>query len=135
MTAAQPYKILFVCRHNSMRSQIAEVLGNKIGGDNVSVFSAGSEPEPVTEEIRNWAETISPGAALTSTPLVDMEGQNFDLIITLCDKSHAALPELSSDEDHVKWDIHQANEGDEVKQLEIELAERIRLLLLAKHLI
>jgi arsenate reductase len=43
VSAARP-TILFVCVHNAGRSQMAAGLTTKLGGDQVAVRSAGSEP-------------------------------------------------------------------------------------------
>ena len=39
-------KVVFVCVHNSCRSQIAEALGNHLAGDVLECYSAGSETKP-----------------------------------------------------------------------------------------
>lgn len=39
-------KVVFVCVHNSCRSQIAEALGNKLAGDVFESYSAGTETNP-----------------------------------------------------------------------------------------
>ena len=41
--AADPIRVLFVCTHNSARSQIAEALLKRYGGDDFEVYSAGTE--------------------------------------------------------------------------------------------
>ena len=41
--SADPIRVLFVCTHNSARSQIAEALLERYGGDDFDVFSAGTE--------------------------------------------------------------------------------------------
>jgi arsenate reductase len=52
MSAERP-TVLFVCVHNAGRSQMAAGLTRKLGGDRVTVRSAGSDP----------AEAINPAAA------------------------------------------------------------------------
>ncbi|CAN5121426.1 arsenate reductase ArsC [soil metagenome] len=44
MTTSTPSRILFVCVHNAGRSQMAAGFARALGGDDVEVFSAGSEP-------------------------------------------------------------------------------------------
>ena len=39
-------KVAFICVHNSCRSQIAEALGKKLGGDVFESYSAGTETKP-----------------------------------------------------------------------------------------
>lgn len=40
-------KVLFLCLHNSARSQMAEAYLKKYGGENFEVESAGFQPEPI----------------------------------------------------------------------------------------
>jgi len=39
-------KVLFLCVHNSCRSQIAEALGRHLAGDRYDFYSAGTETKP-----------------------------------------------------------------------------------------
>ncbi|MCU6787072.1 arsenate reductase ArsC [Aedoeadaptatus acetigenes] len=48
-------KVAFVCVHNSCRSQIAEALAKKLGGDVLEVYSAGTE---IKEEINPDARRL-----------------------------------------------------------------------------
>ena len=46
-TTPTPLRVLFLCTHNSARSQIAEALMRQMGGEYVAVCSAGSMPTEV----------------------------------------------------------------------------------------
>jgi len=129
-------KLLFVCRHNAIRSQVAEVLAHKISQGKVQASSAGINLSPIPTHIKNWANEINKdAAALSSTSISDVEDQPFDMIITLCDKSHTLLPELSGDTDHIRWNFSHPDNEESLKHLEIEIAERLRLLFLTKGII
>lgn len=128
--------ILFICRHNSIRSQIAAALTEKISQGKVSTASAGPEPVTVPDYVNQWiGNLLGEPRQLQSQSLETVADKAFDLIITLCDKTHAALPELASDTQHIRWDFHHPDDEESLRHLEIELSERIRLLLLAKGLI
>ena len=43
-------RVLFICGHNSGRSQMAEAFVNEIAGDRIHVESAGLEPKPVNSQ-------------------------------------------------------------------------------------
>ena len=131
-----PHKILFVCRHNAVRSQIAEALTNKICRGKALAHSAGPEPQPVPVHITEWVNQLS-GSNIkpVSKGLNEFDGEHFDTIITLCDKTHVALPEIKSDQQHIRWDFQHADEPEALRHLEIEISERLRLMLLAKGLL
>ena len=130
------FNILFICRHNAVRSQIAAALAVKIGHDSVSASSAGVEPEPVPDYVNQWVSELNgEPTTLTPTPMDEFELNHFDLIITLCDKTHRALPSLAQDKEHIQWDFPHPNNAEELSHFEIEMAERLRLMLLAKHVI
>ena len=134
MTA--PHKILFICRHNAIRSQIAEALTNKISRGKALAQSAGPEPLPVPEHIAQWIHQLSGSDHKpVSKELSELDGEGFDTIITLCDKTHAALPQLGADQQHIRWDFQHTDEPEALRHLEIEISERLRLMLLAKGLL
>lgn len=136
MTDLSSLNILFICRHNGVRSQLAEVLATKLGNGKVAASSAGPEPTSVPNVIQTWAnDLLGEEYPLGTTALREMEGQPFDMVITLCDKSHAFPPSLENDAEHIRWDFPQVTHIDDLPHLETELAERLRLLFLSKHLI
>jgi arsenate reductase (thioredoxin) len=85
-------KILFVCVHNSARSQMAEAYLKKFGGDNYEPESAGIEPgklNPVVVEAMK-----EDGIDISSNKTKDVfeffkQGKVFHYVITVCDKSAA----------------------------------------------
>jgi arsenate reductase len=86
-------KVLFLCFHNSARSQMAEGLLRAMHGDNYEVYSAGVE-----------ATQVDPRAVLAMSEIgIDISGQRskamneyrgilFDLAVTVCDKAKEMCP-------------------------------------------
>lgn len=135
MLETKSHRVLFVCRHNAVRSQIAEALMKHISRGRVETYSAGIEPMAVPRFVNTWAsELYRAPTTLQSISLDELAGEHFDTIITLCDKSHAALAEHPGDRYHVRWDFHHPEDEDALIQLEIELSDRIRLFLQAHRL-
>ena len=86
-------KVLFVCIHNSARSQIAEALLKKYGEDLFEVESAGFEPSninPLVIEILQREEKIDISKN-TSDSVFDLfkQGKSFNFVITVCDEGNA----------------------------------------------
>ncbi|MEV9643975.1 arsenate reductase ArsC [Aliarcobacter butzleri] len=86
-------KVLFVCVHNSARSQIAEALLKKYGGNLFQVESAGFEPSsinPLVIEILQREENIDISNN-TSDAVFDLfkQGKHFNFVIAVCDEANA----------------------------------------------
>lgn len=85
-------KVLFVCIQNSARSQIAEALLKKIGGDHFEAFSAGLEPgtlNPLAVEVmRESGVDISANQTKSAFDFYKT-GTLFDYVVTVCDDASA----------------------------------------------
>ncbi|MEH2111108.1 arsenate reductase, glutathione/glutaredoxin type [Nostoc sp.] len=78
-------KVMFVCKHNSRRSQMAEGFTRILGEGKVAVASsglAGSEVDPVTVEV--MAEIGIDISNQTSKPLSDFNANDYNAVISLC---------------------------------------------------
>lgn len=79
--------VLFICKNNSGRSQMAEGLLKYINGDKCDVYSAGSDPKGVNPlTIETMAEIGIDISNQTSTHLKEFQGQEFDYVVTLCEE-------------------------------------------------
>jgi len=133
-------RVLFLCVHNSARSQMAEGLLRAWGSDSYEVASAGSvatEVRPLA--IRAMAEIgidISEQWSKTSDAFA---GQTFDYAITVCDESREACPYFPGATTQLHWsfDDPAAATGTEEERLAVfrrvrdEIAARIRAELLS----
>lgn len=84
--------VLFVCIHNSARSQMAEAFLNQFCGDEFRALSAGIEPGKlnpvVVDAMREIGVDIS-GNETKSVADVLKSGQSFDFVVTVCDETSA----------------------------------------------
>ena len=85
-------KVLFVCIHNSARSQMAEAFLKQLAGNKFEVESAGIEPGKlnpiVVEAMKDVGIDISGNRTQSVQSLIDA-GKNFDYIFTVCDETQA----------------------------------------------
>lgn len=86
-------RVLFLCTHNSCRSQMAEALANHFLGDHCQAFSAGTEATRVNPlAIRVLDELGIDTSPLYSKTLDAFAGQTFDHVITLCGDAKEKCP-------------------------------------------
>ena len=86
-------RVLFLCTHNSARSQVAEGLLRHLGGDQFEVYSAGTEATQVRPlAIRAMAELGIDISGQQSKTLDRYLGEPFDEVITVCDAAAEACP-------------------------------------------
>jgi arsenate reductase len=86
------HKILFVCIHNSARSQMAEAFLNKYGGELFQAESAGLEPGTLNPNVITVMKEVSIDLIGKSTQGVfDLFrlGRLYNAVITVCDKEAA----------------------------------------------
>jgi ArsR family transcriptional regulator, arsenate/arsenite/antimonite-responsive transcriptional repressor / arsenate reductase (thioredoxin) len=138
---AQPLRVLFLCTHNSARSQIAEALLRQMGGTHVEVYSAGSVPTLVDPEAIATLQAMGIATSgLYAKSLDQFVGDSFDYIITVCDRVRDICPAFPSDPVQAHWSIADPaiveDPGQRTKafhQVAVELQTRIRYLLLLPH--
>jgi len=85
-------RVLFICIHNSARSQMAEAFLKKYGGDSFEVESAGLEPGTlnpiVVEAMRDAGIDISQNKTKSVFDFYK-QGKLYDYVVTVCDESQS----------------------------------------------
>jgi arsenate reductase len=93
MSGQERRKVLFLCTHNSARSQMAEGLLRHLAGERFEVMSAGTEATHVrTLAIRAMDELGIDISGQDSKTLDRYLGEPFDYVITVCDDANEACP-------------------------------------------
>jgi ArsR family transcriptional regulator, arsenate/arsenite/antimonite-responsive transcriptional repressor / arsenate reductase (thioredoxin) len=138
---SRPLRVLFLCTHNSARSQIAEALLRQMGGDQVEVYSAGSMPTEVHSDALATLQALGVDASGLYAKSLDQFVRNtFDYIITVCDRERDICPTFPNDPAQAHWSIADPvviEDPDErakaFRQVTMELQTRISYLLLLPH--
>ena len=134
-----PVRVLFLCTHNSARSQMAEGILRSRSDGQIEVFSAGTEATRVHPlAIRAMQDLHIDISSQYSKSLTQFIDQDFDYIITVCDRAKESCPLFPGDPVRIHWSIPDpadATGSDQeryqaFKQASIELSTRISYLLI-----
>jgi arsenate reductase len=138
MAGTLPLRILFLCTHNSARSQMAEAILRELGGGRIEAASAGTEVTRVHPlAVREMAERGIDIGAQRSKHLNEFIGEKLDYVITVCDNAGESCPVFPGGPERIHWSIPDpsAVEGTEevraaaFKRAADDLTTRIRDLL------
>ncbi len=86
-------KVLFICTHNSARSQMAEGILRSLYPEEYDVYSAGTEPT----EINPYAVKVMDEIGIdisqhTAKNINEFIDEKFDYVITVCDQAQESCP-------------------------------------------
>jgi len=100
----RPLRLLFLCTHNSARSQVAEAVARHLGNGKVEAFSAGTHPSRVHPD----AIAVLQGhgietEGLRSKSLAEFQQGGFDYVITVCDHARDVCPVFPGAEAQLHW--------------------------------
>ena len=99
-------RLLFLCTGNSARSQIAEALAVTRSGGRVEAHSAGSRPKPLhPNTVRVMRERGIEVGSRQPKHLSIFAADQFDYVITLCDKVREVCPEFPGHPGCIHWSI------------------------------
>ena len=139
-TDPERQRVIFICTHNSARSQMAEGMLRAWGGDRFEVSSAGTEATRVRPEaIAVMAEIGIDISGHTSKTLEPFLGESFSWLITVCDDAKEACPTIPGVRQQDHWSIEDpsAVEGDDETRLAAfraardHLRDRVHIFMLA----
>lgn len=115
-------KVLFLCTHNSARSQMAEGLLRGMAGDAFEAHSAGTEETEVrplaVEAMREVGVDISWQESKTLDRYIE---DSFEYVITVCDDANEACPFFPGVERRLHWSFEDPSkaEGSEEERLAV----------------
>lgn len=124
-----PDRVVFVCVHNSARSQMAEGFARALAPSGVHVWSAGSEPGRVhpraVEVMRELGIDL---AGHSSKHLDEVPWRDADTVVTLCAEGEAACPRVAPIVRRIHWPLPDPTAAAADRELEAfrEVRDEIR---------
>lgn len=108
-------RVMFVCKKNSARSQMAEGFARHLGQGKIEVTSSGLEASQVRPEaIATMKEIGIDITNQTSKALADFKAEDFDVVISLCGCGVNLPPEWVTREVFEDWQLDDPAEQPEI---------------------
>jgi arsenate reductase len=128
--AGERARVLFLCTHNSARSQMAEGLLRHLAGDRFEAHSAGTEATRVRPLAVRAMDEVGVDISGQESKTLDryLEDQ-FDYVITVCDDANEACPFFPGARNRLHWSFEDPSraEGSEQERLEVFRSVRDRI--------
>ena len=122
-----PTRVLFLCTHNSARSQMAEGLLRHDGGDRFAPFSAGTAATHVRPlAFRAMAELGIDISGQWSKTLDRYLAEPFDEAITVCDAANEACPYFPGAARRRHWSFEDPSRATGSEEEQLAVYRRVR---------
>jgi arsenate reductase len=120
-------RVLFLCTHNSARSQMAEGLLRHLAGDRMEVASAGTEARGVNP----LAETVMAEIGIdlrrhASKTLDRFVGARWDDVITVCDAANESCPVFPDATRRLHWSFDDPSAATGTAEQRLAVFRRVR---------
>lgn len=120
-------RVLFLCTHNSSRSQMAEGLLRHLGGDGFEAHSAGTEATRVRPEaVAVMAELGADISSQESKTLHRYLGERFDYVITVCDAANESCPAFPGARRRLHWSFEDPSRATGSEEERLAAFRRVR---------
>ena len=120
-------KVLFLCTHNSARSQMAEGLLRHLAGERFEVMSAGTVATQVRPlAVRAMDELGIDISGQESTNMARYLGEPFDYVITVCDEANEACPVFPNAKRRLHWSFEDPSQASGTEEERLEVFRRAR---------
>lgn len=124
-----PGRVLFLCIHNSSRSQMAEGFARTMAPEGAEVMSAGTEPRGVHACATAVMQEAGIDLTLQSSKHLDaVPWRECDTVVTLCGEADEACPALAGDVRRVHWPLPDPSAVPEAQRMDVfrEVRDEIR---------
>jgi arsenate reductase len=119
-------RVLFLCTHNSARSQMAEAL-LRVAGRGIEAESAGTEATEVRPlALEALREIGIDASAQTSKTLDRFLDQSFDFVITVCDAANDACPTFPNAARREHWSLPDPSRATGTREEQLQAYRDVR---------
>lgn len=125
-------KVMFVCKKNSCRSQMAEGFARTLGKNQISATSAGLEASSVNPTAIEVMQEIGIDiSSQTSKPIGDFQAEDYDAAISLCGCGVSLPEEWVLQEVFEDWQLDDPDGQpiDTFRRVRDEIQERVEKLI------
>jgi arsenate reductase len=120
-------RVLFLCTHNSARSQMAEAWLNALSGERYEPASAGTEATRVHPlAVRAMAEVGVDLGRHTSKALERFLDERWDWVITVCDDANEACPVFPGAAQRLHWSFNDPSRATGTDEERLAVFRRVR---------
>jgi arsenate reductase len=119
--------VLFLCTHNSARSQMAEGLLRHLAGRRCEAFSAGTEATRVRPlAMQAMAEIGVDISTQESKTLERYLGEPFDAVITVCDQVNETCPVFPGAKERLHWSLPDPSRATGTEEEQLAVYRQVR---------
>ena len=120
-------RVLFLCTHNSARSQMAEGFLRAMAGDRFEAGSAGTEKTSVNPlAVRAMAELGIDLGGHTSKVYADVASEGWDYLITVCDDANERCPWVPGSVKRLHWSFPDPSRATGSEEERLAVFRRVR---------
>jgi arsenate reductase len=120
-------RVLFLCTHNSARSQMAEGFLHHLAGDRFEVASAGTEATRVHPlAIRAMQEVGIDISAHRSKAVDSLLGDPWDYVMTVCDSANERCPVFPARTTRLHWSFEDPSQASGSASQRLDVFRRVR---------
>lgn len=120
-------RVLFLCTHNSARSQMAEGFLRAMAGDRFEAQSAGTEKTSVNPlAIRVMAERGIDLGGHTSKVYDGLMQERWDYLVTVCDDANERCPFVPGSVKRLHWSFEDPSRARGTEQERLRVFRRVR---------
>jgi arsenate reductase len=120
-------RVLFLCTHNSARSQMAEGLLRALAGDRFEAHSAGTQATLVRPLAVRAMEEVGIDISHQESKTLDRYlGEPFDHVITVCEDANEACPFFPGAANRLHWSFEDPSKVDGTEEERLEVFRSVR---------